>query len=91
MIVRARQAGGRVLIWVIDRGPGIAAAEQERIFEPFYRGAEQAAEPHPGSGLGLAIAKGFIEANGGRIMVESTPGQGTSFVIELPTAENGSD
>jgi two-component system sensor histidine kinase KdpD len=91
VIVRARQAGGRVLIWVIDRGPGIAAAEQERIFEPFYRGAEQAAEPHPGSGLGLAIAKGFIEANGGRIMVESTPGQGTSFVVELPTAENGAD
>jgi two-component system sensor histidine kinase KdpD len=39
----------------------------------------------------LAIARGFIEANGGRITVESTPGQGTSFVVELPIAQNGAD
>ena len=82
--VRARPAGGRAVIRVTDRGPGISAAEQERIFEPFYRAPARAGEAHTGSGLGLAIAKGFIEANGGRIVVESTPGQGTSFVVELP-------
>jgi two-component system sensor histidine kinase KdpD len=91
VIVRARQAGRRVMIRVIDRGPGIAVAEQERIFEPFYRGPARPGEAHTGSGLGLAIAKGFIEANGGRITVESTPGQGTSFVVELPIAQNGAD
>jgi two-component system sensor histidine kinase KdpD len=91
VIVRARQAGRRVMIRVIDRGPGIPVAEQERIFEPFYRGPARTSELHQGSGLGLAIAKGFVEANGGRITVESTPGQGTSFVVELPTAQNGAD
>jgi two-component system sensor histidine kinase KdpD len=84
--VRAREAGGRIVIRVIDRGAGIPAAEQERIFEPFYRAPTQASRADTGSGLGLAIAKGFIEANGGRIAVESTPGQGTSFAIDLPAA-----
>ena len=60
---------------VVDQGPGIPAAEQERIFMPFYG---------RGSGLGLAIVRGFVEANGGRVHVESLPGQGTSFVVELP-------
>jgi two-component system, OmpR family, sensor histidine kinase KdpD len=81
--VSIRRSGARVLVRVVDRGPGIAAAERDRIFEPFYRGSKQAA-PWTGSGLGLAIAKGFIEANGGTIAVESLPGQGTSFVVELP-------
>ena len=91
VIVRARQAGGRALIRVIDRGPGIPVAEQERIFEPFYRGRARTGEAHTGSGLGLAIAKGFIETNGGRIAVESVPGQGSSFVVELPLVQNGAD
>ena len=51
------------------------------MFEPFYR-AEGAREG--GSGLGLAIARGFVEANGGRLWAESLPGQGTTFVVELP-------
>jgi two-component system sensor histidine kinase KdpD len=83
VIVRARAAGARAVIRVVDSGPGIPAVEQERIFEPFYRAPGQA---HAGSGLGLAIAKGFIEINGGGIGVESAPGQGTSFVVELPLA-----
>jgi two-component system sensor histidine kinase KdpD len=82
--VRARAAGDRVVIRVIDRGTGISAVEQERIFEPFYRAPAGAAATHTGSGLGLAIARGFIETNGGTIEVESAPGQGTSFVVELP-------
>jgi two-component system, OmpR family, sensor histidine kinase KdpD len=73
--VRARVSGGRILMRVVDQGPGIATVEQERIFLPFYG---------QGSGLGLAIVRGFVEANGGHVRVESLPGQGTSFVIDLP-------
>ena len=81
--IRARPVGDRAIIRIIDRGPGIAPAERERIFEPFYR-SPAPGETHAGSGLGLAIARGFVEANGGRISVESTSGQGTTFVVELP-------
>ena len=83
MIVGARPAGRSVEIRVIDRGPGIPVVDQERIFEPFYRVPGAADAPHVGSGLGLAIAKGFVEANGGRIWVESTPGRGTRLAISL--------
>jgi two-component system, OmpR family, sensor histidine kinase KdpD len=86
VIVRARPVGDRAVIRVIDRGPGIADADQQRIFEPFYRADATAGDQHAGSGLGLAIAKGFVEANGGRIWVESTLGQGSTFVVELPVA-----
>jgi two-component system sensor histidine kinase KdpD len=82
--VRARAVGPRVITRIIDRGAGIPAAEQERIFEPFYRGPD---ENHGGAGLGLAIAKGLIEANGGTIGVESLAGQGTTFVVTFPVAE----
>jgi two-component system sensor histidine kinase KdpD len=81
--VRARAVGHRLIVRVVDHGPGIPPAERERIFEPFYRGAG-GDRAHAGAGLGLAIAKGFVEANGGRIAVESLPGQGTSFVVEFP-------
>jgi two-component system sensor histidine kinase KdpD len=81
--VRARAVGDRVLVRIVDRGPGIPLREQERVFTPFYRG-EATARTVPGSGLGLAIARGFIEANGGTVAVESLPGQGTTFVITLP-------
>jgi two-component system sensor histidine kinase KdpD len=79
--VRARATGGRVLMRVVDQGPGIPPAEHERIFTPFYRAPGAAGG---GSGLGLAIVRGLIEANGGHVRVESLPGQGTSFVVELP-------
>jgi two-component system sensor histidine kinase KdpD len=79
--VRAGVSGGRILIRVVDQGPGIPPAEQQRIFAPFYRGVGAVGQ---GSGLGLAIVRGFVEANGGKVRVESLPGQGASFVIELP-------
>jgi two-component system, OmpR family, sensor histidine kinase KdpD len=85
--VRARAVGHRVLVRVVDRGPGIAGGERERIFEPFYRGPGGSAQPedgHTGSGLGLAVVRGFVEANGGRVWAESLPGQGATFVVELP-------
>jgi two-component system sensor histidine kinase KdpD len=81
--VRARNVGGRILVRVVDRGPGIPPAQRERIFEPFYRSGTTTTG-HRGSGLGLAIVRGFVEANGGKVWVESLPGQATSFVVELP-------
>jgi two-component system, OmpR family, sensor histidine kinase KdpD len=71
-----------VLVRVVDHGPGIAASDRERIFEAFQRGADGGVR---GAGLGLAIARGFAEANGGRIWVESREGQGSTFVLALPT------
>jgi two-component system sensor histidine kinase KdpD len=75
--------GDRVIVRIVDRGPGIPPAQLERVFEPFYR-AGTATGGHRGSGLGLAIARGFTEANAGTLHVESLPGQGATFVFELP-------
>jgi two-component system, OmpR family, sensor histidine kinase KdpD len=84
--VRARVVRDRIRILIVDQGPGIAPTEQQRIFLPFYRAANDRAAS-PGSGLGLAITRGFLDLNGGRISVESVPGQGTTFIIEFPAVE----
>ncbi len=81
--VRARRVGSRILVRVVDRGPGIDPATAGRIFEPFHRSRDDGSA-HRGSGLGLAIVRGFVEANGGKVSAESVPGQGTAFVVELP-------
>jgi two-component system, OmpR family, sensor histidine kinase KdpD len=81
--VRAGAVRDRIRVLVVDQGPGIAPREQEHIFLPFYRAADDP-ERHSGSGLGLAITRGFLELNGGRISVESLPGRGASFVVEFP-------
>ena len=86
--VRARVVGERLMVRVVDRGPGISPRELTRVFEAFYRGT---ADPHTGSGLGLAIVKGFVEANGGRVWAESLPGQGTSFVVALPLEKQAAE
>jgi two-component system, OmpR family, sensor histidine kinase KdpD len=83
-----RPRGDRVIVRVVDRGPGIPPAQLERVFEPFYRAGIPGSE-HRGSGLGLAIARGFAEANGGTLHVESLPGQGATFVFEFPLQESG--
>jgi two-component system sensor histidine kinase KdpD len=83
--VRVSATRKELLIRVTDRGPGIPDEDRERIFEPFQRvtgGTDQR-----GPGLGLAIARGFAEANGGRLWVESRPGQGASLVLALPAVE----
>jgi two-component system sensor histidine kinase KdpD len=78
--VNARHSADQVVISVVDQGPGISAADRERIFEPFYRASTESG----GSGLGLAIARGFVEAGGGTLRVDSHPGQGASFIVSLP-------
>ncbi len=75
----------RLMIRVIDRGPGIPRELLPHVFEPFRRGEGEAG--HRGSGLGLAIVKGFVEANGGRVWAESLPDQGTVFVVQLPLSD----
>jgi two-component system sensor histidine kinase KdpD len=81
--VRVASTSAEVLLRVIDRGPGVATVDLERIFSPFQRGSVPLGR---GAGLGLAIAQGFAEANGGRIWVESHEGQGATFVLALPLA-----
>jgi len=85
--VTAAHVGDRVVVSVVDQGPGFPSADRERIFEPFYRGAGAAQDA--GSGLGLAIARGLVEAAGGTLTADSLPGQGTSFVVSLPIERRG--
>ncbi|MEH1978593.1 MAG: PAS domain-containing sensor histidine kinase [Nostoc sp.] len=74
--------GGKVIFQIKDRGIGITAADQERLFEPFYRGKN--VDNLPGNGLGLAIVKNLVDIHGGQITVKSQVGVGTEFAIALP-------
>lgn len=71
------------IIAVQDRGPGVPAAQRERIFEPFYR-LPGASEREGGVGLGLALVKSISERHGGSVRCEERPGGGASFIVELP-------
>jgi PAS domain S-box-containing protein len=84
--VGARRSDDRVQVRVADEGIGIPAAERERIFRKFYRAESAARDGAAGTGLGLFIAKELVTAMGGRIWVESTEGEGSSFSFELPAA-----
>ena len=84
--VGARRSDDRVEVRVADQGIGIPAAERERIFRKFYRAESAARDGAAGTGLGLFIAKELVTAMGGRIWVESTEGEGSSFSFELPAA-----
>jgi two-component system sensor histidine kinase KdpD len=77
--------GGEVEVAVVDHGPGVAEAERERIFDQFYRLRGEGREP-VGTGMGLAIVKGIVEAHGGRVWVEATPGGGATFAVRLTVA-----
>jgi two-component system sensor histidine kinase KdpD len=85
VLVKSRLIGDKITVRVVDQGPGIPESEWRRIFEPFQHG--EADGVRGGAGLGLAIAKGFVEANGGEITVESLPGQGSSFVVSMPRGD----
>ena len=71
---------------VEDRGRGIPAAEQPRIFEAFYRAPSVIAAQIQGAGLGLSLVQRIVEAHGGRISVQSTEGSGSEFAVHLPAA-----
>jgi signal transduction histidine kinase len=71
-------------ITVEDRGLGIATDERKHIFEPFYRGREAVSRQIQGSGLGLHLVQRIVEAHGGTVSVQSEPGKGSTFIIDLP-------
>src|SRR5262245_9415239 len=83
--VTAKAINGHFVISVADTGPGIPEQEQKRIFEQFHQIDSSLTKAKGGTGLGLAIAKQIVEMHGGRIWVESTPGKGAIFQMELPT------
>ncbi|MBC6430113.1 PAS domain-containing protein [Nostoc sp. HG1] len=72
----------KIIFQIKDRGIGISAADQQRLFEPFYRGANTG--DTPGNGLGLALVKKLVDLHGGQITVTSEVGLGTTFTITLP-------
>jgi signal transduction histidine kinase len=82
--VAAGDNGPEICIGVRDRGAGIEAVDLPHIFEPFYRGRQAHNLQTPGSGLGLSLVRHTVEAHRGRIRVESSPGQGSTFMLYLP-------
>jgi len=78
-------AGGNIIsLSVADHGPGIPAAEHEKIFERFYRLGSELRRETQGVGIGLSVVKHIVEAHHGRVVVESEIGKGSRFTIELP-------
>jgi signal transduction histidine kinase len=82
--IRAVRAGDRFEIAVIDTGPGIAPADQARIFDEFQQLDSTSTRRKGGTGLGLSISRHIVEMHGGRITVESEVGRGSTFRISLP-------
>jgi two-component system sensor histidine kinase KdpD len=80
--VEAADVGRTLHLRVIDAGPGIPPADRERVFQPFQRLGDNPSGA--GVGLGLAVAKGFVNAVGGELVIEDTPGGGTTMVITIP-------
>src|SRR5262249_35849696 len=81
--VRTTATRREAIVRVVDQGRGIPEGDLERVFEPCYR----ADRTGSGAGLGLAIARGFAEANSGRVWAESRPEQGTTFALALPVVD----
>lgn len=84
--ITARSAGRELRLTVADHGIGIEPAEQQNIFKPFYRTPDVIAAQIQGAGLGLSLVQRIVEAHGGRITVESRPGEGSAFTVHLPFA-----
>ena len=82
--VSAHIEGPNAILEVADTGTGISQAEQQRIFDRFYRVDKSRSRAQGGSGLGLAIVKKIVEEHGGAISVESEPGKGSTFRVSLP-------
>jgi signal transduction histidine kinase len=85
--VRTRAVAGMVRVEVVDRGPGVADDERERIWQPFVRGRAAVEQSVTGSGIGLAVVRDLVVRQGGRVWVEKAHPIGAMFVVELPAAE----
>ena len=86
ILVRARAEGKRVLVEVLDRGPGIPESERRRVFDPFYRVGDEATRKAPGTGLGLHLVDQYARAMRGRIELSPRLGGGTRFTLSLRVA-----
>jgi len=82
--IAGRSTGDEVIVTVTDQGVGIPFEEQPHIFESFFRGSREYQQQTAGAGLGLYLAKAIVEAHGGRIWVDSDPGEGAAFSFALP-------
>jgi two-component system OmpR family sensor kinase len=85
--VSAESTNGVVRIAVSDSGPGIRPADRDRIFEKFYRANTVRSRAARGTGLGLYISRELAQRMGGRLALSSAPGEGATFVVELPRPE----
>jgi len=81
--IRARRGGGGIIISVLDHGPGVAAAEAEIIFQPFYRSNRTSTKVR-GAGIGLAVCKLLVQAQSGRLWVHPRRAGGAIFSFTLP-------
>jgi len=88
--VKLHGSNGSVKLEVADHGIGITRREQSKIFEKFYRTGDPLVHNTKGSGLGLSLVRHITEAHGGDIVVESTPGKGSKFILSLPVARKAS-
>ena len=87
--IRVSVAGERAIIVVADNGYGISKADQERIFETFFRSRTEQNWEVPGTGLGLSLVKRIVSMHGGTVEIDSEPDVGTSFTISLPISNDG--
>ena len=85
--ISGRASPSDVAVTVSDQGVGVPFEEQSRVFERFYRGARERHQRTPGAGLGLYLAKAIVQAHGGRMWVESNPGEGAAFSFSIPRHE----
>jgi len=90
IVLRVVRRDSEAVAEVADDGPGIEPSHLPRIFDRFYRVDEARSRAAGGAGLGLSIARWAVEANGGRLTVESSPGRGSVFSIVLPALERSS-
>jgi signal transduction histidine kinase len=81
--IAVRSKDSQLQIQVTDSGPGIPGHEQDKIFQPFHRGS-QGKRIVEGMGLGLSIARDILVAHGGDILVDSKPGTGSTFTLQIP-------
>lgn len=87
LLVRTLQAGAKVMVEILDRGPGIPVAKRSEVFEPYVRLEAEERRHMPGTGLGLALVKGYVEGQGGTIEIADRPGGGLVFRMSFAATD----